>query len=179
MGLIIIGLIWCYFIYKEEQLIEKYKKAVEVYQKSIMVNYNYIGYSYFKLKDYNKSIEAYQKSLEINPKKDEAYVCLFEIKLIQNQLLDKMLEKKYIELFSNQTESFMVYEMLKTIEDVANNKETNIESWKSKYKNIGLYKWNWDYNKLDDWIKTIKDKQIKTKLLKAIEVFKSHNPANG
>ena len=125
-----------------------------------------------KLKEYNKAIESYKKSIKINPKKDMAYSNLFELQLTQNQSFNKELETKYIELFANQKNTFIKYEMLKILQDIVNDKEVKINSWRAKYRGVDLGGWSFD--ELDMWIGEIKDSKIKNRLMEAVEVFKKH-----
>ena len=101
-----------------------------------------------------------------------AYSNLFELQLTQNQSFNKELETKYIELFANQKNTFIKYEMLKILQDIVNDKEVKINSWRAKYRGVDLGGWSFD--ELDMWIGEIKDSKIKNRLMEAVEVFKKH-----
>ena len=92
--------------------------------------YYILGYAYSSQQENEISIESYKRSLELNSTKSAVYVEFFELQLTQNQPFDQELEKKYIELFQNQKETFIHYEMLKILQNIAHKKEVNLEQWK-------------------------------------------------
>ena len=148
--------------------------AIEAYQKAVKFNpkrdeaYYSMGNAYSDKKEYDKAIEAYQKAVAINPKKDEAYTNLFELQLTQNQAFDQALEAKYIELFQNQKESFIHYEMLKIFQAIARGETVALEAWKQKYDGVGL---DWGFDELHEWIEGLDEGELKARLFEALAFF--------
>lgn len=155
---------------------EEYDKAIDAYKKSIALNpndsvvYTNMGISYGQKEEYDKAINAYQKAIEVNPKLDGAYVSLFEILIMQGLPPAIELEKKYIQLFEKNKDKLIQYDMLKTISLISQNSEIDINKWLDEYKEYNLGDWSFD--ELDRWVNR-KEGEIKEKLLKAIEVFKT------
>jgi len=157
---------------------EKHDKAIDAYIAAIKINpkdystYYNLGISYSNLKKYDKAIEVYKVSIKINPKYDSAYTNLFELQLIQNQLFEKEIETKYIELFKEKKEIFIKYEMLKILQDISLNKKVNVKKWEEKYFDIPLNDWSFD--ELHEWVSKIKEEKIRTNLEQALTVFEVH-----
>ncbi|SFV51781.1 hypothetical protein MNB_SV-9-1381 [hydrothermal vent metagenome] len=133
--------------------------------------YNNMGNAYYHLEKFDKAIESYQKAIEINPKRRETYTNLFELQLIQNKNFDKKIENRYIELFANQNDTFIQYDMLKILKNIANGDKGDIESWKQKYRGVTL---DWGFDELDEWIGAMGDGAKKGRLIEVVEVFKEH-----
>jgi len=156
--------------------IGQYKKAIEVYEKVIKINpqdcyaYYNMGIDYGKLEEYDKAIASYKKALELNPEDYQAYTNLFEIQLISNLNFDKELESKYISLFKEDKDYFIVHDMLKLLSKLSHNKKVDINIWIDTYKEQSLS--DWSFAELETWAKK-KDFPIKAKLLDAIEIFKT------
>ena len=159
---------------------KKYDKAIEAYQKAIELNpkdanvYYSMGVDYGKQEKYDKAIEAYQKAIELNPKDAESYTNLFEIQLFQEVSLSEDLEKKYVELFMDDKNQFIKFDMLKILTLINQNIDVDLEEWLGKYNDQTLN--NWSFNDLDRWINNKKEGKVKDKLLEAIEVFKTKVP---
>ena len=157
---------------------KEYNKAIEAYEKALAINpkhddaYYGMGITYYWLGKFDETIKAYSKALMINPNNSLAYVNLFELQLTQNQPFDEMLETKYSELFQNEKESFIEYEMLKIFQNIANGKSVNVENWKQKYEGVSFDDWSFD--ELREWIKGIEDKKTQRRLREALEVFEKH-----
>ena len=174
-----IGMVYCnmgiVYNYKKEynKAIEAYKKAVEVNSRDDVSYYN-IGIASYSLKKFDEVIEVITKSLNINQNKESLIYnkLLFELQLIQNQPFDQALEKRYIELFQNQKEDFIAYEMLKILQNIVQNQEVDIEGWVQKYRGVGLGGWSFD--ELHEWIDGLEDEVLKVKLREALEVFEGH-----
>ena len=160
--------------------IKDYLNAVEAYEKVISINpkhyrtYFNLAIDYTKIKKYNKAISLYKKALKINYKTENIYnyLNLFELQLVQNQSFDKVLEKRYIELFQNKKASFIYYDMLKIFQDIVKSKDSNLEEWEKKYSKIKLA-WNFD-DALHGWINNFENREIKKELKKALDVFEIH-----
>jgi tetratricopeptide (TPR) repeat protein len=138
-------------------------------EKSNLLNSK--GFTYYTLKEYEKAIEYFKKAIEINPQNDGAYTNLFEIQLTLNKPFE--LENFYVNLFKDNKETFIRYEMLKILQSIVNKKNVNIENWKEKYNTISFDDSSW--YELDTWISNMQDGEIKTKLSEALKVFKNHN----
>ncbi len=159
---------------------KEYDKAIEVYKKAIEINPKYadayynMGIAYRHKKEYDKAIEAYKKAIEINPKYAKAYTNLFELYLTQNIPFDEVLESKYKELFSEDINKFIDYEMLKILEAISRDIEYPLspKEWKQKYKGVELLNWGWD--EIDEWLESLPNSEKKKKLQEAVEVFKNH-----
>ena len=155
--------------------INKFEKTIEIFLQAIEINpkradtYYNLGIAYLKLKSYKNAIEAYRKVLEINNKDYEAYIGLFIISLINNIVFDKELELKYIEIFKEEEDVFVQYEMLKILSNINQSEDVDLSIWQEKYKEQNLTAWSFD--ELDDWMNK-KESPKKEKLLEAIEVFK-------
>jgi len=154
----------------------QYKKAIKVYEKVITINpqdsyaYYNMGIDYGKLEEYEKAISSYKKVIELNPEDYQAYTNLFEIQLISNLHFDKELESKYINLFKEEKNYFIVHDMLKLLSQLSHNKKVDINIWVDTYKEQSLS--DWSFTELETWAKK-KDYPLKEKLLDAIEVFKT------
>jgi len=154
-----------------DQAIEAYKKAIEINPKKNQAYYN-MGIAYSNKGEYDQAIEAFQKALQINPNDSSTYTNLFELQLTQQQPVDEVLEQKYIELFEEEKESFILYEMLKIVQNIFNKKEVNLEEWREKYEGVSLGDWSFD--ELNNWVDGVEDVAIQEKLKEAIEVFEGH-----
>ena len=62
--------------------------------------------------------------------------------------------------------------MLKTLQNIAQNKEANLEEWKEKYKDVSLG--GWGFTALDSWVAKMGEGEMKRKVKEALEVFKAH-----
>ncbi len=171
-----------YLIYKIMGIsylnIKEYNKSISYFNKALEEendkgSYYGLANAYSQLNKFDEAIKVYMQVLKINPKEDEAYVNLFELELTQNQPFDQLLDAKYRELFQNQKETFIHYEMLKIFQDIANGKDSEIESWKQKYVDVSLGGWNFDI--LHEWIDGFEDGEIKTRLVEALGVFEGHH----
>jgi len=158
------------------QKLGEYKEAINSYEEAIKINsefdiaYANMGIIYAKLGKYEKAIMSYKKAIEINPKNDIAYTNLFETQIINNIPLSKDLEEKYKVFFKNDKSQFLQYEMLKIIENINNEIDTDIKIWEEQYKDENLKDWSFDI--LENWVIT-KEGKVKEKLLEAITIFKS------
>jgi len=155
---------------------KEYNEAIKYFHKAINENYKYsraysgIGRAYKNLEQYEQAIIYYKKAIEMNIEYDRAYINLFSLQLSINQAFE--LENRYIELFKDNNEKFIQYEMLKILQSIVNGKNVDIDDWKNKYKEVKL---DLAWYELDTWISNVKDGEIKTKLLEVIEIFKNHN----
>ena len=156
---------------------KEYDKTIESYKKAIEINpkydsaYNNMGIAYAnKKEEYDNAMELYKKAIEINPKYENAYTNLFELQIIQNQVLDTNLEQKYISFFEKDKNSFIKYDMIKILLDISQDKEVDIDRWLKDYEKQSLDGWSFD--ELDKWI-VKKDDEMKEKLLDAIKIFKT------
>jgi len=156
---------------------KEYDKAIEAYKKAVEINpqkdeaYNSMGNAYYSLGQLDEVIKALSLALHINPNNSLAYTNLFELQLTQNQPFDQALEKKYIELFQNQKETFIEYEMLKILQDIVKNQEVDIEGWVQKYRGVEL---GWSFDELREWINGVRDEGIRCRLEEALGVFEGH-----
>jgi len=153
-----------------DKAIEAYKKVVEINPKKDEAYYN-MGVDYYDLGKFDKAIKAYIKMININPNESSVYFSLFELQLIQNQPFNQALETKYIELFQNQKEIFIDYEMLKILQYMVQNQEVDIEEWGKKYHGLKL---NWSFYELREWINGVEDNEIRARLEEALRVFEGH-----
>ena len=156
-----------------DKAIEAFEKAIEINPKDAKAYYN-MGYAYNDKKEYDKAIEAYKKAVKINPKDAYAYNNLFELYLTQNMPFDEVLESKYKELFSEDINQFIKYEMLKILEAISRDIEypLSLKEWQEKYKGVDLANWGWD--KIDEWIESLPNGEKKKKLQEAVRVFKAY-----
>jgi len=134
--------------------------------------YTCIGNAYAKYREYNNAIFFYKQSLKLSFKNNKTYLSLFRLQLTQKQSFDKKLEKKYRELFKNQKDKFIKYEMLKILQNISKNEKVNLEQWKQKYHDINIGIWNFDT--LDEWIDEFDEGEVKEKLREAIVFFKGY-----
>jgi tetratricopeptide (TPR) repeat protein len=157
---------------------EEYDNAIEAYQKAIEINpkkdeaYYNMGIAYYSLGQFDEVIKALSMALHINPNNSSAYSNLFELQLTQNQAFDQELEKKYLERFQDEKETFIAYEMLKILQNISHKKEVNVEQWKQKYEGVSMGGWSFD--ELGEWIDEVEDTVLKARLQEALEVFKGH-----
>ena len=113
------------------------------------------------------SFKSYKKTISLNEEKTDAYINLFELKLINN--IDfGFFEDKYKELFQTHKQQFMIFEMIKILKDISLNKNVNIELFLHNYSDVSLNGWSFD--EIKQWANTQK-KKTKKKLLEAIEMF--------
>ena len=59
------------------------------------------------------------------------------------------------------------------MKDIVKNQEVDIEGWVQKYRGVGLNGWSFD--ELREWIDTIEDKEMKNRLIEAVELFEGHD----
>ena len=156
---------------KFDKAIDAFKKAIEINPKKDVAYFN-MGGAYYGIGKFNEAIMSLLMSLHINPNRKIAYLFLFKLQLTQNQPFDQALEKKYIELFLDNKESFIKYEMLKILQDLTHKKKVNLEQWKQKFKGVSMGGWSFD--ELEVWIDGVEDSDVKAKLQEALEVFKGH-----
>ena len=155
---------------------KEYDKAIEAYQKALEINpnddttYYNMGIAYGNQEEYDKAIETYQKALEINPKRKSAYTNLFELQLMHNQTFTD--EMRFRELFHNDKNEFIIYEMLKILQAIAmqSTYELSLETWGQKYEGL-KYKWGW--NEIDSWLNRMEEGELKIRLLEAVAFFKA------
>ena len=131
-----------------------------------------MGIIYYVQKKYVEAIECFKKALGINPKRENIYINLFELQLIESQTFDQRLEKQYVKLFKKQKNSFVKYEMLKILQTIVSGKDVDLEEWRNKYDSIPLDNYNFD--KLREWIDNVEDDKIKAKLKEALAIFEKH-----
>jgi len=157
---------------------QDYKKAINFYKQSIDKNFNNsythmkMGMTYFWLEKFDESIRSYGHSIRLNPNDYSAYSNLFELQLIQGQPFKKELEEKYIELFEQKEEVFISYEMLKILQNIVQEKESNVEKWKEKYRGVKL---DWSFSELDVWVAKMGNSEKKRKLIDTLDIFKKYN----
>ena len=107
--------------------------------------------------------------IEINPKDDEAYINLFELQLIQNQVFNQKIEKEYKKRFKETKESFINYEMLKVLQNILQGKVSNLEVWCDKYEGIIFNSEH--FYRFNTWIEQIENDEIKGALIEALEII--------
>ena len=161
------------YLYRKDDVkaIEWYQKAVEINPQKDEAYYN-MGMAYYLLKKFDEAIKSYIQAININPNDSLDYTNLFELQLTKKQPFDQLLEKKYIELFQNQKESFIKYEMLKILQNIVQNQEVDIEGWVQKYRGVGLDDWSFD--ELREWIDGVEEGEVKERLIEAVGVFEGH-----
>ena len=169
------------FIYLEK--LKKYKKAVESFTNATTANpkhykaFNSMGLAYEKLYKYDKAIESFQKSIKANKEYEKPYIGLFKEQLFKGESFDKTLEEQYIDIFRNQKDIFMKYEMFSILQKLSKGQKIYlVYEWKQKYKNNYL-KWR-AFKELRQWAKREYKSRIKERLLKAIKIFERHKPEN-
>ena len=169
----------------------KYQTAISAYQDAIHVNpkhykaYNSMGVAYLKLarvknqdqhKNNQKAIKAFQQSIKINPEQYKAYINIFNFQLFNGEPFDWGLEYDYKNIFKNQKEIFIQYEILKILQKISEGEDATVllHEWQDKYQNIKLK--NRTFKVLKRWAKKHK-KETRNRLLEAIDTFENHNKA--
>ena len=165
------------FIYLEK--LKEYKKAIESFKKATEVNpkhhkaFNSMGLAYEKLDNSDMAIISFKKSIEANSEYYKPYIGVFKIQLFNHKPFDKLLEKRYIEIFKNQKELFMQYEMFVILRKISNGERSDlITPWQKKYENNKLL-WK-DFKELKYWVNMNYHSSMKKRLLRAIGKFKKH-----
>jgi len=164
-------------MYNDEK---EYDQAIVSFQKALDIDPNNdeahcgLGFSYICKKEYTKSIDYYNKYLKINPSSDNcyAYESLYELHIIQDLPLNVKDEEKYIALFQEEKEYFIVYEMLNIMHSISKGNNPDIVAWSRKYDGIDS---EWDFEELHLWVNKRKEDNIKQELLKALKVFENHD----
>ena len=163
--------------------LKKYTKAIENFKNATKANpkhykaFNSMGLAYEKLnKNYNIAINSFRKSINANSEYPKPYISIFKLQLFDKKPFDKKLERQFIDIFKNQKEIFMQYEMFLTLQNISNGNHDNFKEWKNKYKNNKLL-WR-GFKELRYWAKTEYNTSpiIRKKLLTAIAKFKNHKP---
>ena len=157
----------------------EYRKAIIYFQKYAKLNpknyktYYMLGSIYNKTKEYDKAIKLYIKVLNINSNYSSSYFLhLFKLQLMKNQLFDKKIEKKYIDIYQTQKVNFIHYEILKILQNIVLKQNVDLENWKEKY--VGVSLGNCDFDELHEWIDGFEDGEIKARLVEALGVFEGH-----
>ncbi len=77
-------------------------------------------------------------------------------------------------MFEGDKKTLIKYEMLKVLQSISKGGtySLSLKEWEDKYQGVGLCGWGWA--ELDRWIGDMDDGDNKTKLLEAIEEFKTH-----
>jgi len=156
---------------KYESAIKYYKKAIRIDDKKYQAYYN-LGNIHYEKKDFKNAIIYYKEAIKKVPKIQAAYLDLFELQLIQNLPIDKELEKQYLSLSSDTKENRIKYDMLKVFENISKCKENGLNEWLEKYKDVTIG--GWSFNELKEWINNYENKEIKEKLLEALDIFENH-----
>ncbi len=155
------------------------KKAIEI-NPDFELAYNNIGSIYLMQKKYEDARKWYYDSLRVNENEKEwVYINLFRIYLILDENFPKELEENYLKFFNKKNSlKFLMYEMLKILENIANNKYKNkeiienvIHEW-SQSNNTKLK--HYTLKPLEDWSKTKKNELVKNNLLYALNLFDKH-----
>ena len=160
--------------------IKVHDEAIASYQKALNIDplndeaHCSMAFEYTMKKEYVKAMKYYNKYLEINPLSDNcyAYEGLLELQLIQGLGFDAKIEKKCIELYQDEDEYFITYEMLKIMEKLSKGEKVDLKSWNRKYKNI---KSEWDFDEIREWVKKMPGSEKKQKLLDAVRFFEEHD----
>ena len=160
-------------IIEYENKLKLYEKEQKEYPNKYIVEMNYIYNSlgnlyYMGLRELDKARQYYQKVLQVNNKNSSVFTNLYELQIITNQEINQAFEEVYIKTYQNKKEEFIKYEMLKIIKDTAQNKKTDIEVWKRKYKGVHL---GWSFKELEEWVKSLKDKEMKKRIEEVFEEF--------
>lgn len=129
------------------------------------------------LKNINKKMdevvdELYIQALIESPENHNVYIPIFTMELFTTNKRFYQYEKEYISLFKDNKEAFMVYEMLKILHDISNNKSVDLDEYFKRYKYVTL-KYHL-FNMLEEDIGRQEEK-IKIKLLDAVLRFKMIN----
>jgi tetratricopeptide (TPR) repeat protein len=154
------------------------EKAMEFMTKAIVFRsgeqaliYNLFADTYYKAKNFTKARAYYQKSLKLNVHNSAAFLNLYELQLITQQHIEGAFEKAYIEKYQNTKEEFIAYEMLKLMKAMTQYKTVDLKAWQKRYKGVAL---SWNFKELEEWVTTLEDERVKTKVKEAIAVFKQH-----
>lgn len=159
--------------------VKEYTKALSLCKKALHINpknnytYSVLSSIYISQKDYKNAMETYRKLFKINPDNVSIYTDFFELQLIQGLAFNKTMDKKYVSMYQMKKENFIHYEMLKILENISLKNKVNLKNWQEKYQDT---KSNWNFDILDEWIKNIKDKELKIKLEEALKIFKRKEP---
>ena len=155
---------------------KKYNKAIDYYVKAYQINdkniavLSKLSICYFRVKVFEKSIEFGLKWLEEDKDNHSPYVNILEARLMLNKPFIKNLEEAFIEKFSDNKESMILYSHLKILEEIMLGKEVNLEEWKVTYKGVSFN--DWEFEALDSWAMNQEDLEIREKLLEALVCFK-------
>jgi tetratricopeptide (TPR) repeat protein len=143
-----------------------------VWQQTIAVSYRKVANIYYmETKNFTKARAYYQKSLKLNVHNSAAFLNLYELQLITQQHIEGAFEKAYIEKYQNTKEAFIDYEMLKLMKAMTQYKTVDLKAWQKRYKGVAL---SWNFKELEEWVTTLEDERLKTKVKEAIAVFKRH-----
>jgi tetratricopeptide (TPR) repeat protein len=156
----------------------EYQSAIKAYRQAININpddsaYNNMGADYGKLKQYQQAIESYKQAIKIKPDYHNAYINIFETRLITGKPFDVDLAQKFTQ-FDDEL-AMMAFDILKTFKNIESN---NInKNWQTefshKYPNKNFRDWIW--KEIETWIKNKEKESDKTELQSALEFFKSFN----
>jgi tetratricopeptide (TPR) repeat protein len=141
--------------------------------KQLSVGYFYLGYFYGQLEKYQQAIEAYRQAIEVEPYYYDAYINIFETRLITGKQFDVDLVQKFTQ-FDDEL-AMMAFDMLKTFKNIENgdiDKHWQTE-FSHKYTRNNFRDWIW--KEIETWIKNKEKESDKTELQSALEFFKSFN----
>jgi len=135
-------------------------------QRDLALSYSVLGDIFYREKNDSKALEYYKKSLSIGLVDNSIFINYYELNLIHRISINKKFEDYYISLFKNNKNKFIAYEILRMIKDVTEHKKIDFLKWKTKYKNVST---NFDFTMLEEWSRTINDKDIKTKIINLLK----------
>ncbi|WP_411895366.1 tetratricopeptide repeat protein [Winogradskyella sp. A2] len=159
----------------------KFDKAIDAFNKVIDINpnndvaFNNLGIEHIAIGKFKEAERYFLKSIRLNPNNCFAYTNYFESCLVNEVRFDKKLVTVFEEKFNDNTEAMASYDMLIIYKRIISEEdiklESELESWKIKYKSVA---WDESYRDIENWIDTKQD-ETKLKLMKALNVFSSNS----
>ena len=155
---------------KEHEKALHYLQIAKELKPNHINSYNNLVYVYNDLGNYEEVRKNLNIAYKMNPNNSVTLITKMEIDLILDNSIDKNLEDKILELFSENTEVMGEYSMLKILFNITQNKDMKDEllKWKEEYERLPD---SYSLVGLENWAKK-QDEDLQDRLLEALRVFK-------
>jgi len=135
--------------------------------------YNCLGANYADLYEIDKAKECFLKAYNLLGD-CLSILNIFEMNLIKNEAFYR--EKELIKALKSDKNDYLIYQVFKTFQKIKNGscEKEFLKLWREKYIDSTIMS-GWSFITIKKWIEKEKSKEIKIKLLEAVEIFEPKN----